>query len=1025
MRTVVLWCALLAVAGCKVDGDGDGALRSADCDDSNPNQTPGAPEVCNGVDDNCNGSTDEDPVDGTLSFIDLDNDGFGDRDTAGVMFCTVPGGFVALDSTDCDDDDARVSPLNVEICNGLDDNCDSTIDEGFSVQEWYRDVDGDGFGDPADPITACVPPEGYVDTSDDCDDTSPDIFPGAPELCNGLDDDCNLEIDDAPTDATEWYADTDDDGFGDELTALVACDAPDGFVAALGDCNDVSADVYPGAIEVCNSVDDDCNELIDDGVVGAPDWYLDGDSDGFGLDTDVVAACDAPTGYVGTGGDCDDTSTLFFPGAPETDCTDLNDYNCDGSVAFTDADVDGFAACEECDDADPNRFPGATDVCNGIDDDCDLAIDEDAAASAWYQDLDGDTFGSDASRVDGCVSPGADYIAIGGDCDDTDITISPLGTELCNGLDDNCDTVIDNGGIDGVTYYADGDGDGYGDAASSTVDCSLPAGFVLDSTDCDDIRLSVYPGATEICDGFDNDCDLRVDIDAVDGFEAYPDADGDTYGDLAAAETVCAGVVGYIADSTDCDDTLSAVNPAATEICDNGLDDNCDASSGACRRTGSFGPADADAVVSETTEALMGFRVSAADLDADGVADLISGAVSADGYAGKVWLNYGPTATSTPVELTGVAANDLAGYDVASLGDLDADGFEDAGVVALGPDSYAGSLYILYGGASPIASGSLSSFPHVDGGAANDQLASAHDAVDIFGDGLPDLIVGSVYASEGAALGGSVYLINGDGSRLSGSTAAPDAAVATLTGFDLYSFVGDARSTAAGDMDGDGLSDIMAGAWDTNGTGAGPYVAGLYLFYADPALVGTFSVESGDFIATIPTSALRHISVASSSDLDGDGTDDTVVGVEGLASAEFSEIFVYYGGTTRRSGSASLNSSDARFLGAGSDDAFSIALGDLTGDSVGEIVVGSPLYDGVLTDGGQARVFPGGAYTGVYAIGSSDWSIFGDTSLAYLGWSVDAGHDLSGDGIGDLVISEPEGTFSGNGNVYVFNGQGW
>ncbi|KKT71961.1 MAG: hypothetical protein UX09_C0002G0008 [Candidatus Uhrbacteria bacterium GW2011_GWE2_45_35] len=140
------------------------------------------------------------------------------------------------------------------------------------------------------------------------------------------------------------------------------------------DCNEHNNAVHPGATEFCDGVDNNCDDDVDeDAAANAPTWYLDTDGDGYGDTSRVSRACQAPTGYVSDSTDCDDTDPAYNPGAEESDCTDLNDYNCDGFTGYIDSDGDGFAACEECDDGDASVYPGATDAyCrDGVDNDCD------------------------------------------------------------------------------------------------------------------------------------------------------------------------------------------------------------------------------------------------------------------------------------------------------------------------------------------------------------------------------------------------------------------------------------------------------------------------------------------------------------------------------------------------------------------------------------------------------------------------------------------------------------------------------
>jgi hypothetical protein len=461
-------------------------------------------------------------------------------------------GFTGAD--DCDDEDGTIYVGAPELCDGLDNDCDGTVDEGAGdATTWYADVDGDGYGDPGQPVTACAQPTGYVDVAGDCDDTDDRFHPDAPE------DDCN-DPNDYNCDGSVGFADDDGDG-----------------VPACEDCDDTDADRFPGAIEQCNGEDDDCNGVVDDNATDASVFYEDADGDGYGSDT-TITACEAPEGYAERTGDCDDTDVSFHPNAPESDCSDPNDYNCDGSSGYTDADGDGVPACQECNDADAAVFPGADEQCDGVDNNCDGEIDEATAVDAvtWYVDADGDGYGDPATSTVACDAP-AGYGADSTDCDDSNADEHPGAIEVCDGDDDNCDGVVDEAtAADAGTWYADTDTDGYGNPATATVSCDAPAGFVADASDCDDTDETEFPGADERCDGDDDDCDGEVDEDsAVDAATWYGDTDGDGYGDAGNALVACTAPVGFGSDARDCDDADAAIHPGADEVC-NGVDDNCD-----------------------------------------------------------------------------------------------------------------------------------------------------------------------------------------------------------------------------------------------------------------------------------------------------------------------------------------------------------------------------------------------------------------------------------------------------------------
>ncbi|MSQ00777.1 MAG: hypothetical protein EXR71_02665 [Myxococcales bacterium] len=431
---------------------------------------------------------------------------------------------------DCDDNDSSVHPGAPEVCNGIDDNCDGAIDEGLE-REWYADNDTDGFGSPVDPLSACAAPEGYVNAATDCNDGDATSFPGADERCDGGDNDCDDEIDEDPVDPATWYEDADADGYGDRTQDTLACDAPPGTVADDTDCDDANADVHPGGDEWCNGEDDDCDGTSDEDALDPLTWYADTDEDGFGDVLNTTTACDSPAGY----------------GPDSTDC----------------------------DDADATINPLATEVCDGVDNDCDGGIDLAAAdPSLWFADTDGDGFGDATNSTTACDVPSG-YAADDDDCNDTDSAINPLAAEVCDGIDNDCDGTIDDGATGGTTWYADADGDGFGDPASAVFACDAPVDHLADGTDCDDADSAINPDATEVCDAADNDCDGTVDVGAADPTTWYADADGDGYGDALTSTTACDAPSGYGADASDCDDTEAAVYPGAAEVCD-GLDNDCD-----------------------------------------------------------------------------------------------------------------------------------------------------------------------------------------------------------------------------------------------------------------------------------------------------------------------------------------------------------------------------------------------------------------------------------------------------------------
>jgi len=518
---------------------------ATDCDDGAAAVNPAATELCDSIDNDCDGTTDEDDAaDASTWYADSDGDSYGDAAVSDIE-CSAPTGFVAgiTDGVafDCDDATAAVNPAATELCDGIDNDCDGTTDEDDAADAgtWYADSDGDSYGDAAVTDVACSAPTGFVADSTDCDDAEATTNPAATELCDGHDDDCDGTTDeDDAADASTWYADSDGDGYGDAAVTDVACSAPTGFVADDTDCDDATAAVNPTATEQCDSIDNDCDGLVDDddsGISGTTTWYLDYDGDGYGASSRLDQnACLQPSGYVADDTDCDDMSAAVNP--------------------------------------------VATELCDSIDNDCDGTIDEDDAADAltWYADSDGDSYGDAASTTAACALPSG-YVADSTDCDDSEATTHPGATEYCDSIDNDCDGSTDeDDAADALTWYADTDGDSYGDATSTTAACSVPSGYVADDTDCDDGAAAVNPAATELCDSVDNDCDADVDEDdAADALTWYADSDGDSYGDATSTTAACAMPSGYVADDTDCDDGDGAISPAAEEICDS-FDNDCD-----------------------------------------------------------------------------------------------------------------------------------------------------------------------------------------------------------------------------------------------------------------------------------------------------------------------------------------------------------------------------------------------------------------------------------------------------------------
>ena len=436
------------------DYDGDGYLSDEDCDDQNALVNSNADEICDGVDNNCDGQIDEDVL--LTFFLDSDGDGFGNQNTA-VQACSSPDGHVPI-ANDCNDNNNTIFPGATEVCDDVDNDCDGDIDEDSGF-DFYLDNDGDGFGDVNNQIQGCNPPEDYVANPDDCNDGDAQISPTSEEICNQVDDNCNGLIDSEDpslVNAPLWYIDYDNDGYGNPDFPTQDCNQPENHVNNADDCDDLESNSSPGVSEICDEIDNDCDGDIDEQVTTT--FYLDSDGDGYGISAASIEACSLPVGYATEQGDCNDNKA--------------------------------------------ETYPGATEICDGNDNDCDGTTDEDLFEN-WYLDYDGDGFGDDNFSVYACEAPDSIYVNIGGDCNDLDSEFNPQASLGCDGEDHNCDGIIDN----------DNDGDGFADATCG-------------GDDCDDNDPTIYPVQPDICPMGISCLDiLNKGLAAGDG-EYYIDVDG-------------------------------------------------------------------------------------------------------------------------------------------------------------------------------------------------------------------------------------------------------------------------------------------------------------------------------------------------------------------------------------------------------------------------------------------------------------------------------------------------------------------
>jgi hypothetical protein len=262
-------------------GSVDGYVENnEDCDDERDVVNPNAPEVCDDLDNDCHELTDseDDSVDvttGVAFYVDGDSDGFGDKNQESVVGCSLSEGF-ADNEGDCDDENDEIHPDSIEICDSVDNDCDQKIDDmdvivgtNVGLKTFYRDVDGDGYGVGSSTIEKCVLPTGYSEWDTDCDDGDRDVFPNSVELCDSVDNDCDQLIDDGDdsvdvSTGSLFFLDGDGDGYGDATSGVLSCALSSDRVDDNTDCDDGNADIHPDGIEVCDSVDNDCDGLTDD-----------------------------------------------------------------------------------------------------------------------------------------------------------------------------------------------------------------------------------------------------------------------------------------------------------------------------------------------------------------------------------------------------------------------------------------------------------------------------------------------------------------------------------------------------------------------------------------------------------------------------------------------------------------------------------------------------------------------------------------------------------------------------------------
>ena len=973
----------------EVDLDGDGYAANVDCNDEAVGIYPGAPERCDGLDNDCDTQVDELGSEGEIRwYLDADRDGYGADEATVVTACTPPSSAnYASVLGDCNDDDATINHFVMERCDDLVDNdCDGVINEAdantdpATLGTWYVDADGDGYGEPFRSQMACVRPvddEAWVSDGSDCDDADPLTHPGAAEAEDTL--------------ASLCTRDRDQDGFGESTSGRP-------YVAGT-DCDDTEASVFPKVPTDCDGPEEEPCEPCD------------------GVDTDCTGGPDLSE--LDSDGD-------FFVACDPAERTWLGDPEVRGG--------------NDCAPSNPLRFPGADEVCNEADDDCDGTIDEDDAldVATFSVDSDGDGYGDGLTTAQACNAPSGYVLLASGtstDCDDTNPDVSPEADELCNEVDDDCDGTVDEASAaDATTWYVDSDGDGYGGTVVLGLACDALSGGAASATDCDDGDAAVNPAATETCTGVDDDCDGRIDDDdssLVADVGWFFDSDGDGHGDPASPGNFCVARSGFVLSSDDCDDSDSAISPSAVEVCRNGLDDDCDDSPGECVASGELYLAGADGLYSGAVglEAAGG-SVLLADVGGDETLDVIVGAPGArlaDASVGGAFVFLGPVTGTLDTQdadlaIRGTIEGEALGSTLAGGHDLDGDSSLDLVVASCAPVTATDSTGRVLFFAGPLTIAELSSddaTATLSGSAQDDALGCAVGIGDTNNDTVIDLIIGAPGSDAGVADVGSVSIAHGP--------IDPDAfsPQALLTGESLRDRAGSALS-AGHDVNGDGIGDLLVGApGRSSGGGAvyvllGPTTISTSLAVADARLSGR---SSGDAAGTALDAA----------DMDLDGLEDILIGAPGddLAATDAGAVYMVAG-----------------MASGWTDISLAFAAGAITGDSadalVGSSVTGAGDTDG---DGTLELAFGGpGAQSGGAAVGAvwrfagplSGTSSVTDAEASWTGSNVDdgagtavfGGVDIEADGFDDIIVGAPglddhAKGLSDVGRAYLLRGTGY
>ncbi len=985
-----------------------------------------------------------------LATVDVDGDGY-------------------TTATDCDDADAAINPAATELCDGIDQDCDGNLDNGFSTTTYYQDSDSDTYGNASAPIASCVMPSGYVADSTDCNDSSAISNPAGTEICDGLDNNCDSSIDEGITTGSNvFYADADSDTYGDAATTTLSCTAPSGYVSNATDCNDASAASYPGASETDDLADNDCDSWVDEDFVAVGDV--------------IVSEVNRQSRFGGSVAVANGSWVEVYNDSSRT--IDMANWviargtSASGNQVYLDAaTAPVLAAGDYAVFCDTNDYELSLTAAWPLS--CDYVWGDEAQAATYvgtnhdntfYIRTTTDTFGlyingnrTTGTKIDSVTWyydavngywPASARFSMSLDADYYDTVSNDTRTAWCSTSSNSAGTVSnsttwrwydtaattnDEHGTPGSANYAclttvDVDGDGY-----------------TNTTDCNDGDATINPGATEACNDVDDDCDTLVDEAGATGETVwYIDADVDGYGGSTTSGTSCDAPSGSVATSSDCNDADATINPGAAEVCNDLIDNDCDPGAPECEWNSSETTSDnfdfrAYGTVA-TTQSVGYSPTNNGDFNGDGFDDVAVGNPLYDTTitdAGRAYLWYGPVTTSDTPALadltidgeTGTTSFEQFGATNRFVGDTDGDTIDDLMMSAYKYSTDRGRAYLFLGGTSPSSySTAFASFTMPSTATSNSNyLGYALDGGDFDADGRSDIVAtafgrgtnaGTVAVWNATAIGG-------------GAEDATTAATLLITGVATADYLGYSAAMVP-DVDGDGRSDLVLGAPTTQTTSSAATGTGnAYVFYGLDALSGTVSASTADAVIAGGTLGDRFgISVAGLGDTDGDGSGDFAVTGDMQDGSATNAGAVYIFNSAVSGSVTSTTSAVSTIRGQVASDFCGrtvAGIGDVNADGFFDIMYGATGFDvsgggGGGSGAGAIYIAYGPATAGTSGAGSYDARFVGANLSDAVGFAVSGGGDVNADGFDDFMSGAPSWDafgLSNAGGSWLWYGKGY